>query len=102
MVLWALPALALDGGAADGGDDTPDASAGNGGAQMTQESDDDMTNGTCSLTRDCERGFQCVGGMCKYSGFRQATQGCSAAPGLAMLTAAALVALARRRRRPPR
>ena len=37
-VLFSAPALAADGGAFDGGDDTPDASAGNGGSdQMTQE-----------------------------------------------------------------
>jgi hypothetical protein len=56
VVLFAVPAFAGDGGSSDAGDDTPDASAGNGGSQMmTQEGDEDMTNGVCSLSRDCER-----------------------------------------------
>jgi hypothetical protein len=102
-VLWvAAPAHASDAGTDAGRDDTPDASAGNGGAdQMTQESDDDMSNTTCSLSRDCERGFTCENGMCRYVGYRQADQGCSAAPGLALGAAAltALTALGTRRRR---
>lgn len=92
-VLFVTPALAGDGGL-DGGDDTPDASAGNGGAdQMTQEGDEPMPNGPCSLSRDCQRGFACVSGMCRYTGYRQATQGCNAAP--AVLGFAALVMLRR-------
>jgi hypothetical protein len=110
-VLLAAPAFADDGGQADGGlppldagDDTPDASAGNGGAdQMNQESDEDMKNGTCALSRDCERGFACVNGMCTYMGFRQATQGCNTAPSLALLLAAGAIWPVRRRgSRPPR
>ena len=102
------PALAdggsADGGSADGGDDTPDASVGNGGAdQNTEESDEDMSGGTCHLSRDCQRGFGCVDGRCRYVGFRQATQGCSAARGPWLAGAAGwLMALGTRRRRPPR
>ena len=97
-VLLCAPAFAADGGSLDGGDDTPDASAGNGGSQnMTQEGEEGMPNGTCSLNRDCERGFTCVNGMCKYIGYRQATEGCNAAPSLALISAAALVLFLRRR-----
>ncbi len=93
-VLCAAPALAADGGR-DGGDDTPDASAGNGGSQMmTQEGDEEIPNGPCTLTRDCERGFACVSGKCTYVGYRQATTGCSAA-GVGGLAIAALLLLTR-------
>lgn len=97
-VLVSAPALA-DAGLRDGGDDTPDASAGNGGAQMmTQEGDEQMANGPCSLSRDCERGFACVNGFCKYVGYRQATTGCSAA-GAGGVTLFALLLLSVSRRR---
>jgi len=93
-VLWAAPALA-DGGARDGGDDTPDASAGNGGSQMmTQEGDEELPNGPCNLSRDCERGFSCVSGKCTYVGYRQATTGCSAA-GAGGVAIAVLLVVAR-------
>ena len=96
-LLAAAPAFADAGTALDGGDDTPDASAGNGGSDMmNQESDADMKQGPCSLSRDCAQGFACVSGMCKYTGYRQATQGCSAAPAFVL---AAAVALFLRRRR---
>jgi uncharacterized protein (TIGR03382 family) len=100
VALFAAPAFADDGGLLDGGEtETPDASAGNGGADhMTQEGDEDMMNGTCALSRDCERGFACVNGMCRYTGYRQATQGCNAAPSLALLSAAAALWAVRRRR----
>ena len=94
LLLCAAPARAQD-----AGDQTPDASAGMGGAEMmTQEGDETRPNGTCSLTRDCERGFACVNGRCRYVGFKQAEQGCAAAPGLAMLGVAVAFALSRRRR----
>ncbi|MBK7865008.1 MAG: hypothetical protein IPJ65_41695 [Archangiaceae bacterium] len=95
-VLFAAPVFADDAGF-DGGDDTPDASAGNGGSEMmTQEGDEEM-NGTCSLSRDCERGFACVNGLCRYIGYRQATQGCDSGGGLALLTGAALAVFLKRR-----
>ncbi|MBL8952946.1 MAG: hypothetical protein JNK82_19370 [Myxococcaceae bacterium] len=104
-VLVSVPAFAdagEDAGRDAGVDDTPDASAGEGGAQnMTQEGDETMPNGPCSLNRDCERGFACVSGRCTYLGYRQATTGCSAA-GASGVVIAALTALAlgRRNRRP--
>ena len=95
----AAPVWADAGVADDGGLASPDASAGTGGAeQMTQEGDEIGPNGPCSLSRDCERGFACVSGRCKFVGFRQAETGCSTAPGLMMLALAALVVLARRHR----
>lgn len=98
VTLCAAPVLAADGGSDGGGDDTPDASVGNGGSeQMTQEGDETGPNGVCALTRDCERGFTCVNGTCRYAGFRQATQGCSAVPGVVLVAAAAALLLRRRR-----
>jgi hypothetical protein len=88
------PAFADDGGLPS----APDASVGMGGSEMmTQEGDETRPNGVCSLSRDCERGFACVNGMCRYVGYKQAEQGCSAAPGLALAAFAAL--LWRRRQR---
>jgi hypothetical protein len=89
--LLSAPALAADGGTADGGDETPDASAGNGGAE-------DMMGGACMLTRDCTSGFACVGGRCKYVGYQQASSGCNAAPGAALLGLATALALLRKKR----
>jgi hypothetical protein len=87
--------------AQDAGDDTPDASVGSGGAdQMTQEGDETGPNGTCSLNRDCERGFTCVNGACRYAGYRMAEQvGCSAVPGLAIASLLVVTLPGRRRLR---
>ena len=94
LMLLSAPAFA-----ADAGDPmAPDASVGMGGAEMmTQEGEEGRPNGVCSLSRDCERGFACVNGMCRYVGYRQAEQGCSSVPGLALGVFAAL-SLWRRRR----
>jgi uncharacterized protein (TIGR03382 family) len=93
-LLLAAPALAQDGGIS-----TPDASAGMGGAEMnTEEGGETRPNGVCSLSRDCERGFACVNGRCRYVGYRQAEAGCSAVPGVT-LAAFALLSIALRRRR---
>ena len=55
----------------------PDASVGNMGAETSQEMEDGQMNGVCSANRDCERGFTCNSGRCKYVGYRIATQpGC--------------------------
>lgn len=94
FLLLTVPAFADDGGIS-----TPDASAGMGGAEMmTEEGGETRPNGVCSLSRDCERGFACVNGRCRYVGYRQAEAGCSAVPGVT-LAAFALLSLARRRRR---
>ncbi len=94
FVLLSVPAFADDGGFT-----TPDASAGMGGAEMmTEEGGEMRANGVCSLSRDCERGFACVNGRCRYVGYRQAEAGCSAVPGVT-LVAFALLALARKSRR---
>ena len=98
-VMFSAPALAADGGASDASTETPDGSAGNGGSQnMTQEGDEDMMGGACMLTRDCSPGFACVGGTCKYVGYRQAETGCNAAPALTLLGLGATLAFLRRRR----
>lgn len=97
MLLLPAAARADAGLADDAGDRTPDASVGMGGAEMmTQEANETRPNGPCSLSRDCERGFACVNGRCSYVGFRQAEQGCTAAPGVALLSLGVLLALARR------
>lgn len=78
---------------ADAGISTPDASVGMGGAEMmTQEGAETRPNGVCSLSRDCERGFACVNGRCRYTGYRQAEAGCSAAPGMTLAGFALLLA----------
>ncbi len=98
-VLAASPAFADAGTRSDGGDETPDASAGEGGAQnMTQEGEEMMANGPCMLSRDCERGFSCVNNTCRYVGYRQATTGCSAA-GVGGVAIAALLVVSRLKRR---
>ena len=99
LALFATPVFADAGSPFDAGDLTPDASAGMGGAEMmTQEGDETRPNGVCSLSRDCERGFACVNGSCRYVGYRQAELGCNAAPGMALLVGAVALLLARRRR----
>lgn len=54
--------------------DLPDASIGEGGAETSQEMEDGHENSVCAANRDCERGFTCNGGKCRYVGYRIATQ----------------------------
>lgn len=98
LSLLALPALA-DAGAPDTPDAAlPDASVGVGGAEMGQEGEDGMENGPCSLDRDCERGFVCSTGRCRYSGYRNATcEGCGGGAAAVVMLGAALTFSRRRR-----
>jgi uncharacterized protein (TIGR03382 family) len=76
FVLTGAHALAQDSGP-DFDAALPDASVGLGGADMSQEGQDGMSNTVCALTRDCERGFTCSNGRCSYVGYRVAScQGC--------------------------
>lgn len=58
----------------------PDASVDQGGAETSQEMDDGRSNTVCAASRDCERGFSCNAGRCRYVGYRVASQpGCTGA-----------------------
>lgn len=75
----------------------PDASVGQMGAETSQEMEDGKINTVCAASRDCERGFSCAQGRCKYVGYRIATQpGCT---GASALLAFPLMAFWRWRRR---
>lgn len=75
----------------------PDASVGEGNPDMMEENEDGRLPVFCEFTRDCERGFSCIEGRCKYTGARYASCSCdSAAFGLA---AVPFVLLWRSRRR---
>lgn len=55
----------------------PDASVAQMGAETSQEMEDGQTNTVCAASRDCERGFACNAGRCRYVGYRIASQpGC--------------------------
>ncbi|MFZ5470054.1 MAG: hypothetical protein ACOZIN_11520 [Myxococcota bacterium] len=76
----------------------PDASVvGEGGADRDNPEGDDSTGRTptiCRASKDCERGFVCEEGRCRYVGFTQA-KGCGAA-GVLWLSALAFVYRLRR------
>lgn len=84
-------------------EDFPDASVGEGGADLkSPEAQDSLSATTCTFSSDCEHGFVCVRGACVYQRTRDATfEGCgaSAVPGgLAPLAGLALWRRAKRRR----
>lgn len=95
IVLIGTGALAADSGFSFDGS-LPDGSVEQGGPDQTQEMMD-KSNGACSESRDCERGFVCSGGRCTYGGVRNAS--CSfGGPSAALLFPLVLVVRWRRRR----
>ncbi len=63
----------------------PDASVGQGGAQMGNEESDSQS--TCMSDRDCDRGLKCEKFKCTWQQYRQATfSGCGAGKALAVLS----------------
>lgn len=75
----------------------PDAPVGETGAERSSEEEDANLQTPCLSDRDCDRGFLCANGTCRWQRYRDATfEGCSSAEGL-WLCGAGLV-LARRAR----
>lgn len=105
LLLLALgPALALAQAAPNDSpalDDFPDASVGEGGADLkSPESQDSLSATTCSFSSDCEHGFVCVRGACVYQRTRDARfEGCGASVVPGVLAPVAGLALWRRARR---
>lgn len=87
-----VSAQTSDGGTPDGGVSTDGGTQGEGGSERDGTEGDDSTGRVTELCRsssDCNQGFACAGGRCRWSGFRKATtEGC-----LATLTVQSLALL---------
>ncbi|MCP3139461.1 MXAN_6627.5 family MYXO-CTERM protein [Pyxidicoccus xibeiensis] len=98
-----LPFAALAQTPSDGGISIPDASVGEGGPDRDNEEGEGgagRVNTVCRSTRDCSPRFTCHEGTCRYTGVRQAEQGCvlGAEAALVLVGLAALGARQRRNR----
>lgn len=78
----------------------PDAPVGETGAERSSEEEDANLETPCLSDRDCDRGFMCANGTCRWQRYRDATlEGCSAAGGLWWCGAGLVLARRARRQR---
>lgn len=101
LMLVTLPALAADAGPELTDASLPDASMGEGNPNMSEEGEDGQLPVLCQLQRDCERGFTCIDGKCRYTGARTATcQGCGGSAMGALFVGVGVLLSRRRAARP--